>query len=717
MMMGRFAISVDIGGTFTDFVLLDSQKRRVSTAKVPSTPARPDDAIFSGFDHLRETAELDLAHCDIFLHATTVITNAVIERRGHDFILLHTKGFGTTLETGREHRYNVSNLRLAFPKPLTKHALKVPVEERISYTGSVLQRPDRDALINGVRSLVEKTGIRNFAICFLHSFQNAENEQLAAAWLAEAYPDAVISISSALAPRSGEYERWTTCAVNAFTKPLLGEYANRLEKKAGEAGFNGRLLMMTSSGLPLPLGHCVSAPVRLIESGPAAGVLAAREIAARNEVAPAETEAVVAEDGEAKVPTVLAYDMGGTTAKGAFLIAGKVDVQAGLEVAREGAFEAGSGFPLLIPALDLIEIGAGGGSIAEIDERGVISVGPRSAGAVPGPACYARGGTEATVTDANLFLGFLGESNFHHSGIDATVIQAEQALLKNIAEPLGLSVERAAIGIHRTINENVARAFRVHAAELGIDYREATLVCTGGSSPVHALPIARLLSIRRVIFPFAAGVASAMGLFSSSEGIVLQQSKKMNLADVSEEIIASHVDQLVRAETYADQLVSRGARKIVKLGMRYEGQDSEVTVDVCDDGRYLDSDGIRARFLDAYREIFALNFPDYDIEISTWIVEVSWPEQLKPIRHFTYDALTPEAPREKAARSCYINRDDGDDRDAWTDVPVFNRYALPVGWTVSGPALIEENDTTIYVPVFAQATVAPTLDLIAELTS
>jgi N-methylhydantoinase A len=368
----------------------------------------------------------------------------------------------------------------------------------------------------------------------------------------------------------------------------------------------------------------------------------------------------------------------------------------------------------MIPALDLIEIGAGGGSIAEIDDRGAISVGPRSAGAVPGPACYARGGKEATVTDANLFLGFLGEANFRNSGISATVIEAEGAIRGKIAQPLGISVERAAIGIHRTINENVARAFRVHAAELGIDYREATLVCTGGSSPVHAAPIAQLLAIRRVIFPFAAGVASAMGLFASSEGIVLQQSRKMNLADVSDEIIAMEVNRLVEAETYACQLVRSGAQTIVKLGMRYAGQDSEVTVEVRNDGRKLDRVGIRAAFLDAYKEIFGLNFPDYGIEISTWIVEVSWPDQIKSVRDFSYDALMPAASLEKESRSCYLSKD-GD--EAWTKVPVFNRYALPVGWTKTGPALIEENDTTIYIPASAKAHVASTLDLIAELTA
>ncbi|KQR77192.1 hypothetical protein ASG35_13125 [Burkholderia sp. Leaf177] len=703
-MTSRFAVSVDIGGTFTDFVVLDSAKRKVTTAKVLSTPHRSEEAIFSGFEHLREQSELDLADCDVFLHATTVITNAVIERRGHDFILLHTEGFGTTLETGREHRYNVSNLRLAFPKPLTRHRLKIPVRERIAHTGKLVQQPDKTALIGDVRRLVDATGIRNFAICFLHAFQNPENEQRVEHWLTEAFPDAVISTSSALAPRSGEYERWMTCAVNAFTKPLLAQYVKRLDEGVRDRGFAGRLMMMTSSGLPLPIDHCVHAPVRLIESGPAAGVLAAREIAARN--AP--------EGNDAQHPTVLAYDMGGTTAKGAFLIEGKVDVHAGLEVAREGAFEAGSGFPLMIPALDLIEIGAGGGSIAEVDERGAISVGPRSAGAAPGPACYARGGLAATVTDANLFLGFLGEENFRNSGIDASRAEAKRAIHDNIAARLDIPVERAAIGVHRTINENVARAFRVHAAELGVDYRRATLVCTGGSSPVHALPIARLLSIRRVIFPFAAGVASAMGQFASSEGIVLQQTRKRNFAEVDRDTIAREVDQLVQAEPYARQLVETGARTVVKLGMRYEGQDSEVTVDISDADGFPDTGTIRERFFDAYKEIFGLSFANYGIEISTWIVEVSLPDQLKSVRELTYDALTPSAKPEKNPRSCYISSDETQTEE-WTEVPVFNRYALQAGWTHAGPALIEENDTTIYIPAYARVQVAATLDLIAEI--
>ena len=702
--MKRFAISVDIGGTFTDFVILDGEKKSIATAKVLTTPESPDEAIFEGIDQLTKSADFDFADCDVFLHATTIITNAVIERRGHDFILLHTEGFGSTLETGREHRYNLTKLRLPFPHPITKAHLKAPIRERVSYAGQVVQKPDKDVVLDTVSRLVRETGVENFAVCFLQAFQNPANEDLVAGWLAEVYPEAVISKSSDVAPRQREYERWITCAVNAYTKPILAQYANRLQQRAADRNFRGNLLMMTSSGLPLPIKNCENAPVRLIESGPAAGVLAAKHIGLRNSDK---------RHPGSETSTILAYDMGGTTAKGAFLLDGKVEVVSGLEIAREGAVEAGSGFPLIIPAIDLIEIGAGGGSIAEIDARGVIAVGPRSAGAVPGPACYDRGGSKATATDANLFLGFLGEDNFRNSGIDANGAKAREAIENEIAKPLGISVERAAQGIHRTINENVARAFRVHAAELGIDYRRSTLVCTGGSSPLHSLAIAELLGIQRVIFPFAAGVASAMGLFTSSEGIVLQRSKYLPLADLEHDAIAGEVASLIQSDGYARELMSRGAKTTVRLGMRYSGQSSEIMVGVSDGRTVIDQDGIRDRFLETYAGIFGLTFPTYQIEISTWVVEVAMPDDISSITGFKYQALTGPNHEQKGSRRCYVS--DKDDKGEWLDVPVFNRYSLSEGWSRRGPLLIEEKDTTIYAPQSAMLRVADTLDIIAEL--
>jgi len=695
----RFSISVDTGGTFTDFVLLDRERGSVTTSKVLTTPSAPDDAIFEGFDHLAAEADFELVHCDTFLHATTLITNAVIERKGQDFILLYTEGFGTMLETGREHRYNLSDLRLSFPEPITRHQLKIAVRERVLADGTVHETPEREAVVSRVRALVDETGITNFAVCFLHSFRNPANENAVAAWLAEAVPEAFVSVSHVVAPLQREYERWLTCAVNAYTKPMLGQYVRRIQRRAGEGGFGGRLMLMTSSGLPLPVEHCVELPVRLIESGPAAGVLAAREIAARN----------CDEDGQAG--TVLAYDMGGTTAKGSFLVGGRVEVKSGLEVAREGAFAVGSGFPLYIPAIDLIEIGAGGGSIAEIDDRGTIAVGPRSAGAKPGPACYDQGGESATATDANLALGLLGEVNFRNSGIQAKTAAACHAIERTIARPLGLSVERAAMGIHRTINENVARAFRVHAAELGIDYRRSALVCTGGSAPIHAAAVARLLYIDRIIYPFAAGVASAFGLFAGTEGISLQRSRLIGVDDLPEDGICAQIADMAASHPYAASLLAAGAETIVKLGMRYEGQNSEVTVIAGAGADVVTPEVARERFLAAYEGIFGLRFPAYRIEISTWGVEVAMPTPIASQSGLTYSTLAEAQNAAKGIRSCYLGDAEGDGR---VDVPVFDRYALYPGWEVSGPVIIEEHDTTIFIPRGTAVRVAASFDLIAE---
>ncbi|TDR92956.1 hydantoinase/oxoprolinase family protein [Enterovirga rhinocerotis] len=697
--MSPFAISVDIGGTFTDFVLQDRERRTIFTEKVLTTPHAPEEAIFSGLDLLSRRAGLRADACDLFLHATTIITNAVIERKGRDFVLLHTEGFRTTLETGREHRYDLTNLKLRFPEPLTKESLKLAVAERVSAKGEILGAPCREAVMEGVRRLVDDTGVTNFAICFLHSYRNDANERAVRDWIVELYPEAYVSISSAIAPAQREYERWMTCAVNAYTMPMLADYVGRLEQGLSERGFRGRGLMMTSSGLPLSFEHCVRYPVRLIESGPAAGVLAARGIAERN------ADAARGAD----FANILAYDMGGTTAKGAFLTAGDVHVQSSLEVDRVGAFESGSGLPLVIPAIDLIEIGAGGGSIAAIDERGVIAVGPRSAGADPGPACYGRGGTQATLTDANLVLGLLSEPNFRNSGIEVSTALARRAIETTIASPLGISVERAALGIHNTINENVARAFRVHAAELGIDYRRYTLVTTGGSSSLHAVSIARILNIRRVVFPFGAGVSSAFGLFMGQEGIALQKTRLLRLDQATGAGIAAQVDSMIAAERFASLLAQGSAATSLTLGMRYEGQGYEIAVKLGSDRRAYDPAAIQAAFEAEYRKVFGLIFPDYTIEIVHWTVEVSRDRAMSELDGFGYENLRQEGAAEKGARAV-LGRPGGD-----LSVPVFDRYALRPGDAVPGPALVEENDTTIYIPAGSRAVVAPSFDLIADL--
>jgi N-methylhydantoinase A len=702
---GRFAIAVDIGGTFTDFVLLDRQRRLVFTEKILTTPAAPEQAIFDGIGKLAARAGAPLDGADLLLHATTIITNAVIERKGHDFILLHTAGFRDILEIGREHRYNLTNLKLRFPEPLSKRSLRLAVDERVAAGGEVIGVPDRERLLGGLRRLAEPRAIRNFAICFLHAYRNPANEELVRGWIEELYPDAHVSCASAIAPTQREYERWTTCTVNAYAMPLLADYVTRLQHELGSLGFRGRTLMMTSSGLPMDFERCVRSPVRLIESGPAAGVLAAREVAGRNP--PPGADAALA--AEARIADVLAFDMGGTTAKGAFLSGGQVHVQHALEVARLGAFEPGSGLPLMIPAIDLIEIGAGGGSIAAVDERGVIAVGPLSAGAAPGPACYDRGGEAPTVTDANLVLGLLDEENFRNSGIGARRALAHAAVEQRIARPLALSVERAARGIHETVNENVARAFRVHAAELGIDYRRYTLVCTGGSAPLSGFVIARILSIPSVVFPFGAGVSSAFGLFAGKEGITLHHTKVMPLHEVTPERVRAEVGRLVESEPYAKDLLARNARADLTVGMRYAGQGYEVAVALGDAAR-CHAAFVKESFHCAYRNIFGVIFPDYEIEIFNWTVEVATDAALSTLTGHRYDSLRTAARKIKGERSVWIGQEGGPAK-----LPVYDRYALEPEDVIEGGALVEENDATIYLPAFARGVVAQSLDILGEI--
>ncbi|GJD53984.1 Acetophenone carboxylase gamma subunit [Methylobacterium crusticola] len=698
--MPRFALSVDIGGTFTDFVLQDRERRMVFTDKVLTTPNAPEQAIFAGMDLLAERSGLTPASCDLFLHATTIITNAVIERKGRDFIFVYTEGFRTTLETGREHRYDLTNLKLRFPEPLARDDLKVSVAERVSALGEIVQFPSCETVVSDIERLVAQTGVKNFAVCFLHSYRNAANEEAVRDWILDRFPDAYVSMSAGVAPAQREYERWTTCAVNAYTMPILADYVRRLEGGLAERGFRDRGLMMTSSGLPLSFDHCVRYPVRLIESGPAAGVLAARAIAARN----ADV------DGAGDAANVLAYDMGGTTAKGAFLTAGEVHVQSALEVDRVGAFKVGSGLPLMIPAIDLIEIGAGGGSIARMDERGAIAVGPRSAGADPGPACYGRGGEQATLTDANLVLGLLSEANFRNSGIEASAALAREAVERNVARPLGISTDRAARGIHNTVNENVARAFRVHAAELGIDYRRYTLVSTGGSSSLHTIAIARILNIRRVIFPFGAGVSSAFGLFTGREGIALQKTRLVRLDRATRDDVVAQVDGMVAGERVASALAAGGGTISLTLGMRYERQGYETAVKIGPDRTLFEPAAIHRAFEGEYRKIFGLTFPDHAIEIVNWTVEVSQGAALSELEGYRYENVREGGAREKGVRTVL-----GERAGRALAVPVLDRYALRPGEVIAGPALVEENDTTIYIPAGSPAVVAPSLDLIADL--
>ena len=552
-----YRLGVDIGGTFTDFALYDEIAHTVSIHKRLTTPEDPARAVIEGVDTLLAGAGVEVGQVGAVVHGTTLVTNAVIERRGAKTGMLVTAGFRDVLDMGLETRYDLFDLRLKFPAPLVPRALRREVDERVRHDGTIERPLDCQAALGAVAELLEAEAIEALAVCLLHAYANPDHEEAIGTALAKAFPDLAVSCSAAVLPRMREFERWTTTTINAYVQPMFGRYLDRLVEGLGGIGFAGKLFIMTSAGGMLTPETARRFPVRALESGPAAGVL------------------MSAFHGRALgEPELLSFDMGGTTAKGA-LVRGHAPIRKyEMEVARVHDFKRGSGLPVHIPAIDMIEIGAGGGSIARLDERGVICVGPRSAGADPGPACYGLGGTQPTLTDANLLLGYLDPGFFLGGEMTLDRGSAERAV-GGLAERLGVDPARAAFGIHETINEDVARAFRVHAAERGFDYRVAAVVAFGGSGPIHALNVAHKLRVPRVVFPVAAGVISALGLLASPLSFDIARSFRVLLDDLDPE----RFDATIRAldEQAASFLLAAGVepdavRTRRVLDMRFRGQ-------------------------------------------------------------------------------------------------------------------------------------------------
>jgi N-methylhydantoinase A len=673
----RYRIGVDIGGTFTDFALFDDATGTVATHKCLTTPEDPALAVIEGINTLASEAGISVAEVAAVVHGTTLVTNALIERRGAPTAMLVTRGFRDTLDIGLERRYDLFDLRIRFPAPLVPRHLRFEVDERIKYDGTVLARPDFDVLRAPLAAAVARDRIEAVAVCFLHSYLDATHEREAAAWLAAHFPDLRISVSSEIFPFMREFERWTTACMNATVQPVVDRYVARLEAGLAALGFTGRFLIMTSSGGTLTGALARRFPVRLLESGPAAGAL------------------MSARHGRALgLDQVLSFDMGGTTAKGCIVRDGTPLKRYELEVGRVHDFKRGSGLPAKIPVLDMIEIGAGGGSLAEVDARGVLRVGPRSAGAQPGPACYAQGGTRATLTDANLTLGYLDAGAFLGGRMRLDDAAAARAIATGIGDALGVETLRAAWGIHEVINEDVARAFRVHASERGVDYRKCSMVAFGGSGPLHAARVARKLKIPRVICPTGAGVMSAFGLLASPIGFELVRSRRVALVRLDEArlraecaALAAEADRFLGEAGIAAADITRRYR----LDMRYEGQGYEVEVPIDDP---LAPDALArlgAAFAAAYADVFGIAFPDKPAEIVNWKVDARGPEPGGAQEHRLMPPHGATRAR-KGARAAYFPEAGG-----MVDCPVFDRYALRPGDAIRGPALVEERESTTVV--------------------
>jgi 5-oxoprolinase (ATP-hydrolysing)/N-methylhydantoinase A len=672
----RYRLGFDIGGTFTDFVLLDAATGGLSLHKCLTTPNDPADGALDGIRSICAAAGINVADVGELLHGTTLVTNALIEGRGARLGLLTTRGFRDVLEFGIEQRYDIYDLFLKFPDPLVPRHRRIEISERLAYDGRVLEPLDEAAVLAEGSKLVAD-GCSAIAVCFLHSYANAAHEQTAGRLLREAFPNVSISLSSEVAPEIREYERLATTCANAFVQPLMDRYIGRLLRELDELGFAGTLRLMQSDG-----GLCApevarTFPIRLLESGPAGGALATVLFAR-----------------EAGLPDAIAFDMGGTTAKSCLIENGRAAVVPMMETARVRRFKRGSGLPIKTPVVDMIEIGAGGGSIADIDETGLLKVGPHSAGAAPGPACYGQGGKDATVTDANLLLGYYDPGFFLGGSMSLDKAAAEAALAR-LGERLGLPAIEAAAGIHAVVCEAMASAARVHLIEKGRDPRRYAMVAFGGAGPAHAVRVARVLGIGQVLIPPASGAASALGFlaaplaFEQSRSALTPLGKGTDWAQANGHLAeleglarsrlraAGVPDDVVAVERYAE--------------MRLVGQLHQILVRLPDGALAGESlPALTEAFAETYRTLYTRVVEGAEIEVLSFRVRVSAPEPQIALSGAI--AGTTSGTALKGHRPAFF---DG----KFHDTPVYDRYALAPGQAVTGPAIVEEREaTTVIAP-------------------
>jgi len=667
---------VDIGGTFTDVVLVRGSGQ-VRTAKVLTTPHDPERAVLEGIAKLLAEEGVAAGHVARLVHATTLATNAIVERKGCRTAMLTTAGFRDVLETRNELRYDLYDLFLDLPSAVIPRARRIPVNERVRYDGKVLQAPEPADLEQMAQELVAER-VDSVAVCFIHAYANPENEQMVAQTLRKQLPQLAVSLSSEVLSEIGEYGRFSTTAVNAYVQPLVARYLDRLSKALKADGFAGMFTVMASSGGTMPLGTAERFPVRLVESGPAAGVHAASAAAVT-----------------LKIPRLLSLDIGGTTAKMCVIQDGKANWTTDFEVARLSRFKKGSGLTLKVPSVDLIEIGAGGGSIARVTALGLIEVGPDSAGSDPGPASYGLGGGFATVTDADLLLGYLNPDNFLGGDMRLDPAAAERAVHSAIGAPLGMDVWQAAYGINSIVNENMANAARVYTAERGIDIRSFTLFAFGGAGPVHACGVAERLGITTVIVPPAGGVLSAIGCVQAPMTFDLVRGFKCDLdgADVARAnvLIASMVDE---GRSLLQQAgFTRGVVVEASADMRFAGQRSEVNVPL--PRVQLSSKvagAIDRRFRAVYGARYGRDVPEVKPEFVNLRVSVRGPEPAGRLRRPVQ--RRPAAGEGASSRRLMFF----DARRGLIDCPTYDRAAIVVGQQIRGPAVVEDRDSTAVVP-------------------
>jgi N-methylhydantoinase A len=666
-------LGIDIGGTFTDLVLLEEKTGMLYFGKTLTTYPDPTLGILNGVNELLQQHGKSVSEVSTLVHGTTLVTNAIIERKGAKTALLTTKGFEDLLEIGREMRYDIYDIFITMPKPLVPAALRKGVPERIDRNGKVVE-PLQLATVENILQQWKKSGVQSVAVSLLHAYANAKHEQQIGALIKKKFPAFTYSLSSEVMPEIREYERTSATVMNAYVQPLTDEYLKNLNAQLQALGFAGIIHIMNSAGRLTTIEGARKTPVQLLESGPAGGTMAGvyfGKLMGKKDL--------------------VAFDMGGTTAKASMIRELQPEITNHFEAAREKRFKKGSGLPVRIPVIDMIEIGAGGGSIAHINHLGLLTVGPESAASSPGPACYGRGGENPTVTDADLILGFLNEDYFLGGTMTLRKDLAIAAMRNKIAKPLGITVEEAAWGIHRIVNENMANAARVHIIEKGLDPRFFSMLAFGGAGPVHAFHVARLMNAPQLIVPAGAGVLSALGFLVSpvaTEAITsyVCRMDQMDWKKVNEMIVA--MQEKGEAFLLKAGIKKKAARISLVADMRYAGQGHEINVPI-PAGKLSERSlpVIEENFKKEYLLRYGRSIDHIPIESVTWRVLVSGP--------------SPELTPQQAVVGQHTNALKGMRKVYWgskfEDTPVYDRYAMEPNKQIKGPCIIEEFESTTVV--------------------
>ncbi|RUS60322.1 hydantoinase/oxoprolinase family protein [Pseudorhodobacter sp. E13] len=682
MKTGSVRLGVDIGGTFTD-VVLEKAGAQFST-KVLTTYAAPENAIIEGMHQVCAKAGVSPGQIDQIIHGTTLATNALIERRGAKTALITTQGFRDVIEMRTESRFEQYDLNLTLPEPLLPRQMRFTVAERVNAKGEVMIALDR-AEVDAVVDRIAQAGFESVAVGLIHSYLNPAHERLIRDVLAEKLPAVAVSLSSEVSPQMREYERFNTVVANAYIKPLMASYLGRLEDRLRSEGVACRIFLMHSGGGIISIQNAADFPVRLVESGPAGGAVFAAHIAARY-----------------GLDKVLSFDMGGTTAKICLIKNQTPKTSRVFEVARTYRFKKGSGMPISIPVIDMVEIGAGGGSLAHVDSLRQIRVGPESAGSEPGPACYGRGGDRPAVTDADLVLGKLDAKNFAGGAFTLDYGASVYALTDDIGDSLDMHPSEAAFGVAEVVDENMANAARVHAVENGEDLSDYTMIAFGGAAPLHAGRLCEKLGVNRLIVPPGAGVGSAIGFLRAPFSFEANRSVYMKLSDFNAGLIRALLTEL-RDEATGFVRTCDAVSPIqaeFKVYMRYVGQGWEIPIQLTEaQAMAPDAATFLARFEEDYAKLFARTVAGLDVEITVWSVNATTPPE-QVARVAQHSGGKPAAAQGlQSVFDAAIGR--------FVDCQKIARSALQPGDSLTGPGVIFEDETTIILPSSRDAICQP----------